>query len=157
MDINDKIAARRQELADAEKRAAAEVKEAEQARKAVEERRKREALDAVAADLSTTELPMLREGDHLVLPAPEPEPFDPAEMTQAALSDLLDREARKAWSTGEQWQVIGPICAGVALVLVPFLGFPLAIFGIWRSSRIRKKHRATIIQRYPALFGTLTT
>jgi hypothetical protein len=157
MEMKDKIAARRQELADLARQADAHGKALVKAEKAADKARKSEALDAIAAELSTPELQVQSDGARLTLPIPELELFDPTEMKLSALNDLLDREARKEWTAGENWQVIGSTSAGIALLYIPFLGIPLIVFGIWYSSRVTKRHRAAIMERYPALFDSLAT
>jgi len=62
------------------------------------------------------------------------------------------------WSPAENWQVIGLIVGGVALL--PWV-FPLGllVFGVggWRSWVLNKRYRATVRRRYHAVFSVEPT
>ena len=152
MDIQAQVAARRAERERQARQAHADAQALNEQR-AAEERRQREvALEEIAAELSTDDVTISRDGDSLTLtPSHAPEPLDVRGMKKAQIEQLFQREARKAWTPGENWMAIAPITAGAVLIFIPWVGVPLLIFGFWRMSVANKKHQDLVRARYADL------
>lgn len=158
MDFQSQVAARRAEREQVARQA--QKIASEQARtQALAERAQREnALEAIAADLSNDDIKVVRQGEDLtILQSPTPA-LDLERLRRSKIERLLKHEARKMWSPAENWQVIGLIVGGVALL--PWV-FPLGllVFGVggWRSWALNKRYRATVRRRYHAVFSSEPT
>lgn len=147
MDIQEQVAARRVQLAQREEdQKAADAAEAA-AREAERRQQERDALDTIASDIGLTV-----EGSELALPRQPIPLLDTEGLKQSKIDALLKREARKRWTAGENWQVIGSIVGGICLIHLGGLGFVPLLFGLWRRSAIDRKHRSAVRADYPAIF-----
>ena len=148
MDIRSQVAARREQL----------EREARDTQKlAVEDAktRRNEALEAIAADLSRQDVEVVREGDRLALTRPAAAPLDLDGLRLSEVKRLLDNEARRMWSPVENWQVIGPIVAGI--FLAPWfwpIGAAIFACGIGRRRFLNERYRAEVRRKYPAMFAS---
>lgn len=148
MDIQQQVAARRAELVKREEdRKAADAAEAAQ-RETERREQEKKALDTIASDMGLTV-----EGDELAIIKQPIPPLDTEGLKQSKIDALLNREARKRWTPGENWQVIGSIVGGICLIHIGGLGFVPLLFGLWRRSAINRKHRAAVRADYPAIFA----
>lgn len=152
MDVQAKVAARRVELEETARRAQAASAEEVRSRQIVEQARREEALTAIAADLSTGEVKVARQGDELVIAAPFVPAIDIDGLRRDKVARLLKREARKLWSPGENWQVIGLIVGGLFLITFYGVGLLVILGGMLRGSTLNKRYRAEVQRRYPGLF-----
>ena len=148
MDIQQQVAARRAELVKREEdRKAADAAEAAQ-REAERRQQERDALDSIANDMG-----LAVEDDELTLAKQPIPPLDTEGLKQSKIDTLLNREARKRWTPGENWQVIGSIVGGICLIHLGGLGFVPLLFGLWRRSAINRKYRTAVRADYPAIFA----
>lgn len=148
MDIQQQVAARRAELVKREEdRKAADAAEVAQ-REAERREQAKEALDGIASDMG-----LAVEGDELALAKQTVPPLDTEGLKQSKIDALLNREARKRWTPGENWQVIGSIVGGICLIHLGGLGFVPLLFGLWRRSAINRKYRTAVRTDYPAIFA----
>lgn len=144
MDIKSQVAARRAELE-------RQAREAAEARRATEKAQREEVLDTLAEELSGPDLTVKRQGEELeILEAPPPA-INIQGLKESKVRSLINREARKLWTPAENWQVIGPIVAGVFLITFYGLGLALILFGVMRGSLLNTEYRASVRQRYRAL------
>lgn len=152
MDFQAQVAARRAELEEKARRAKTASAEEARSRQVVEQVRREAALTVIAADLSNRGVEVVRRGDELVIADPIVSAIDIDGLRRDKVALLLNREARKLWSTGENWQVISLIVAGV--FLITFYGFGLLVIlgGMLRGSTLNKRYRAEVRLRYPGLF-----
>lgn len=151
MDIQSRVAARRAELERQAKQAA--VKQAELAQEAERAKRvqREQAVEAIAADLSSAELAVVRDGEELAIVPPTLVPLDVEGLKRSKIEALINREARKRWTTEENWLVIGSIVGGLCLIHLGGFGFIPLLFGLWRRSVINKERRAAVRAEYPSL------
>jgi len=148
MDIQARVAARRQELE------AASRKRAEAIKAATREAEQRE-LERIASELKSDAVPIAVEDGRLAL-AVEPTPIDANVFREGQLAKLLEREARKRWSPAENWWVIAPGAAGLALLIPLFpLGFALLVFGGLARWNFMSRYKAQLRDQYPSVFGPL--
>ncbi|MCC2602410.1 hypothetical protein LKO31_08070 [Sphingopyxis sp. FBM22] len=153
-DMQSKVAARRAQLAQQEREAGAKAAVATAQRQLALQQQKEAAVDTIAAELSINGVAVVGNGDELsIVDQPLP-PLDVEGLKHAKIDSLLKREARKLWSPGENWLVIGCIVGGICLIHLGGLGFIPLLFGLWRGSAINKKHRATVREAYPDIFDT---
>jgi hypothetical protein len=148
MDIQQQVAARRVQLAQQQEDQKAADAAERAAREAERQQQEREALDTIARDKG-----LVVEGDEMLLPQQPIPPLDVEGLKQSKLDALLKREARKRWTAGENWQVIGSIVGGICLIHLGGLGFVPLLFGLWRRSAINRKHRSAVRADYPAIFA----
>ena len=158
MDLQAQIAARRAELkqkADEAQRAASEVARAQaKARQDADQMRRAKAMDEIAADLSRSGTSVQRNGDELEIANALPL-LDIEGLRRSKVKSLLQREARKRWSPGQNWQVIALIVAGFFLVTFYGLGLLLIAAGMLRRSALNKRYQAEVRSQYPGLFPHL--
>lgn len=153
-DIQSKIAARRAELAQSEKDQKAQQVAVEAKRQVAQQQQMNAALDDIASGLSAGGVTLKRDGDELaIVEAPLP-PLDVEGLKQSKVEALLKREARKRWTPGENWLVVGCIVGGVCLIHLGGFGFVPLLIGLWRRSAINKKHRAAVRESYPGIFAS---
>lgn len=152
MDIQSQVAARRAQLAQQERDQKAEQSALEAQRRTAQQQQERDAIDSIASDLSANGVIVERDEDELSV-AGQPLPaLDVASFKQAKIDRLLNREARKRWTAGENWLVIGCIVGGICLIHLGGFGFIPLLIGLWRRSAINKKHRAAVRDAYPSIF-----
>ena len=150
MDVQQQVAARRAELAkqQADRQTAEDIKKAE--RDEAEAEQRRQVTADIAAELSTAYAPVKAEGEDLTMALPLP-PLDVEGMRKSKIEGLLKREARKRWSAGENWLVIGSIVGGICLLHVAGLGLIPLAFGLWFRSVVNKRYRTGLRRDYPHL------
>lgn len=155
MDIQSKVAARRAELA----RAAAE--EAEVANEQAAENRRREkqqrdeALHDLTAELARNGAPVTSDGAELSIAQESPlAPLDRADFKRKALQQLLNKEARRRFTPGENWYMIAPVAAGVVLLpTVTLLAFVLIGIGCAVRYATLNRYRRVLRSEFPKLFN----
>lgn len=134
MDFQSQVAARRAQLEQQQRAAQKAAAEETKARRAVAAERARaieaaaqaqrvEALDVIASDLSQHGADVVRVGDELALAEPPIAALDVEAFRRAKVKRLLKREARKMWTPGQNWQVIGLIVSGVFLITLYGLAY----------------------------------
>jgi hypothetical protein len=155
MDIQSKIAARRAELANQADAAArlAQAEAAEKLRRETEERK--EALSDLAAELSENGTQVTSNGANLSIAAESPlAPLDAADFRRSALQSLLNKEARQRFSPWENWGMIAPLAAGIALLLaIPVFGLLLIAIGVGLRFHYMEQHRKKLRSEFPELFS----
>ncbi|KRB86524.1 hypothetical protein ASE00_07440 [Sphingomonas sp. Root710] len=152
MDIQAKVAARRAELEQQAKLTREQDAAAAAARMAAQQKAEEDALEEIAVEISSETVQVVRDGDGLaIVPSNAPEPLDMRGMKKAQIERLFRREARKAWTPGENWLVIGSITAGACLIFMPFVGIPLLVFGLWRRSVTMNRHKERLRAKYADL------
>lgn len=183
MDIRSKVEQRRAEREAQSRTVQAEAREATQreqvafAEARLEERRRREdALDHIASDLSSDAATVIRENDKLKMAHRllysqikarshalhrEQERLHAVQeyarqLSRPELEKLFRHEARQCWTPGDNWLVIVCISFGFGLLALPMASIPLLIIGFWRRSVLNKKYKEELKSRYPAIFGQLT-
>lgn len=151
MDIQQKVAARRAELAkeEADRKSAKYVEKAKREEALAEQRK--QAVAGVAKELSTAYAPVIAEGEELRMALPLP-PLDVEGLRKSQIERLLKREARKRWSPSENWLVIGSIVGGITFLHIGFLGFIPLLFGLWFRSIVNKRYRNRLLKDYPHIF-----
>lgn len=151
MDIQKQVAARRAELLKQE----ADRKAAEEAMKARREEelatQRKQVVAGIANELSTAYAPVTAEGEELRMELPLP-PLDVEGLRRSQIERLLKREARKRWSPGENWLVIGSIVGGITLMHIGLLGLAPLLFGLWFRSVVNKRYRNRLLKDYPHIF-----
>ena len=152
-DIQSKIAARRAELAQEEKAQKTRRVAVESRRQVARQKQEQAALDSIANDLLAGGIAIERDGEELALvDAPLPL-IDIEGLKRSKVEALLKREARKHWTPGENWLVVGCIVGGICLIHLGGLGFVPLLFGLWQRSAINKKYRNAILSANPGLFA----
>lgn len=153
MDFQAQVAARRAELerqAQHDRRVAAEqAREQREFEKAQHEA----ALDAIALEISTDDVEVVREGSRLAIVEKAAAPIDLEGLRRSEVEKLLRREARKMWAPGENWVVIAPTVA--AFCILPFYWyFSLALWAwaLFASSNFKTQYENKLRSRYPSLF-----
>lgn len=149
MDIHAQVAARRAELEKQKKDAADQAARRVQEQNALDEQQRREAMDKIAEDLSTNGLAVTHVDGELHMDPPTPTPLDVAGLKRSKLRGLLNREARKLWSPGDNWLVISLIVFGVCTILLNGIGLLLIAIGFWRRHVLNKRYRAQITALHP--------
>lgn len=152
-DMQSKIAARRAQLAQQEKEAEAKAAVATAQRQVALQQKKEAAVDTIATELSANGVTVARDGDELSITDRPLAPLDVDGLKQTKIDSLLRREARKMWTPGQNWLVIGAIVGGVCLLPVGGLGFLGLGVGLWARFAINKTHRITLRETYPEIFG----
>jgi len=154
MDFQAQVAARRAELERQAKNdqtaAAARARQQQEFEKAQREA----ALDAIAVEISTEGVEVVREGDRLALVEQAVTPIDISGLRRAEVEKLLKREARKMWAPGENWVVIAPTVAGFCLL--PFAWYASVILWAWAGFarwNFKTQYEAKLRARYPSLFA----
>ncbi len=155
MDIHAQVAARRAELEKQQKDAAEQATRRAQEQRAVDEQQRHQAMDKIAKDLSTNGMAVTHVDGELHIDPPTPTPLDVAALKRSKLRGLLNREARKLWSPGDNWLVISLIVFGVCTILLNGLGLLLIAIGFWRRHALNKRYRAQFSARYPGVFSGL--
>jgi hypothetical protein len=155
MDVQARVAARRAELARQQAQQQAEAKVAAAREKAEEQAQRVEILDDVAADMSTDTISVQRAGDRLTMKDATPRlVVDRSGLKASELDKLLNQEARKAWTPGENWWVIGCVVAGTLIVIpVPVVGCLLLFAGGAKWYHANKNHKEEMKRKYPEIFG----
>lgn len=152
MDVQAQVAARRAELEENARKAKVASAEEARSRQIAEQAKREEALNVIAADLSNSEVEVVRQGDDLVIADPIIPIIDIDGLRKNKVARLLNSEARKLWSPSENWQAIGLIVAGIFLTTFYGVGLLLILGGMLRSAVLNKHYRAVVRQRYPGLF-----
>lgn len=156
MDINEKIAARRAELARLEREADAETQAAKVQAEAIEAARREAAAVALVAEINAgDEVEATHQGETVALVrTPDLTGWSP-EMKQAALMRLFQREARRRWTPTDQWLAISLVAGGVCLIHVAGIGLVAIAAGLWCRARFNRRCREELREEYPELFGAL--
>lgn len=149
MDIQAKVAARRAELQEQARLLKEQEAAVQTARLVQQQKAEDEALDAIARELSTPSVEVVRQGSELAIV--EAQSVDTRGMKKAQIEKLFRREARKAWTPGENWLIIGSITAGACLIFLPLVGIPLLAFGLWRRSVTNRRHHERLVAKYADL------
>lgn len=155
MDIRTKVEARKAELAAGDLAGKKAAEAAEQARVQAERARREAALDKIAQEISHDGIEVERKGEEIEL-VPELEPLDVTGLRKDKLRKLLDREARKLWSPGENWMAITLIVAGLCLIPISIFSLVLSVAGLAHRQNLNKKYRAVVTSKYPGVFAPLT-
>lgn len=151
MDFQSQIAARRAELERTARQAQVAAVAETQAQQAVERAEREKALSAIATDLTRRGVNVTRQGEELAFSQSSRPQLDLAGLRKSKVQGLVNREARRMWSPGENWQVIGLIVSGLFLTTFYGLGLVLILLGVMRRSALNKRYRALLNQRHPAL------
>jgi hypothetical protein len=152
-DIQSKIAARRALLLEQESGRQAQEDAAKKQLQIAVRKQEKTASEAIAADLSTSSTTVKFDGDSLYI-ANETMPYiDVAGLKKQQIDSLLNKEARKRWTVSENWVVIGCIVSGACLVLFSISSIVIVFVGFWKASSFNTKHRASVIEDYPHIFG----
>ena len=156
MDLNAKIAARREERARLEQQAVAE-RAAEQTRAKVEEALQRESVAAALVhDINAgVEAEARRNGETVdLVHVPDPAVLSP-DLKPKALKCLFHREARKLWTPLDQWMIISLVAGGICLIHLAGFGLLLILAGLIRRRAVDKRCRRQLREDYPDLFGAI--
>jgi len=141
-ELNERIAARRNELA--------QQREKDEA---FRKRQEEQVLDTIAASLSDNSVRVRKEGDDLTLDPVDLPTIDVAGLKRAKIEKLLKREARRRWTPADNWLVIGCIVGGLCLLHLGGFGLlPLGI-GLWRQWQLNKRYRSAVEADYPRIFN----
>lgn len=153
MDFQSQVAARRAELEKKAREDQAVAAQQVQMRQAAEQAQRDAALDSIAADLSGDALKIVRQGHELVVFDKPIAPLNVEGLRKEQIAKLLNREARKMWTPGQNWQVIAPMVLGLCLLPVIWLfSAPLFIFSGVRRDLLNKRYKSVLVQRYPEIF-----
>ena len=156
MDIQSQVAARRAELARQAEEAQRHERQAAEEAARRERRQRTEALDGLAAELSTAGTQVVREREQLAIAEEPLAALDGEDFKRSALEGLLSREARQRWTSGQNWAVIASITAGVLTVIPMFpVGILLLIIGFGYADSLKRRYRTVLIGEFPQLFAGL--
>lgn len=152
-DMQSKVAARRAQLAEQEKQAAAEEVAVTAKRQVALQRQKEAAVENISAELSVNGVAVTRNGEELVITERALPLIDVEGLKQDKIDNLLKSEARKMWTPGQNWLVIGMIVGGACLLPAGGVGLLGLGVGLWARFAINKNHRATLRDTYPDIFS----
>lgn len=153
MDIQDKIAARRKQLASenviAQEQAAQQ--QAEYDRQTQIELKQN--LERLARETTEHGFPVIVKDDNIAASAPRIPIMDYDQIKAEKLSKFLKREARKLWTPGQNWKFF--LLLGAGLYLLPFYGLGLLfLLGAWLNHRhFQKQHKEFLREAYLGVFG----
>lgn len=155
MDMNERIAARRRELAqqEAEKTVAAK---AERDRAAEQEARAQKAAAAkITEEINTGGEAKAINDDGVVSLVHDPDAalFGP-EIKNNVRRHLFKQEARKRWTPLDQWVVISLISGGICLLHLAGLGILFIGAGLICRHVFNKRCRRELREIYPNIFGS---
>lgn len=155
MDIHAQVAARRAELEKQQKDAADQVARRAQEQSAIDEQQRHQAMDKIAEDLSSKGVVLTHVDGELRMAPPAPTPLDVVALKRSKLKGLLNREARRLWSPGDNWLVISLIVFGVCTIFLSGIGLLLIAIGFWRRHVLNKRYRAQFSALHPGVFSDL--
>ncbi|MFL6728192.1 MAG: hypothetical protein ACJ8FS_17005 [Sphingomicrobium sp.] len=155
MDIQAQVAARRAELARQAQESVRLDREAAAGRDRQERERRKAALDALATELSAAGTPVQAAGEELrIAEAPPFAALDPVEFKRTSLQAMLGKEARRRWTPGQNWLVIGSVTAGLLLLVPVFeLGLLLLAIGFACRHSFNQRYRKQLVRDFPDLLG----
>lgn len=153
MDIQSKVAARRAELERQAQKAEAESRRIDMEIEEAKKKQRDDALDKLAVELSDDQVEIQRKDGELFLTERNLPPLDVDGLKKSKIEDILNREARKLWTPGENWQVIGCIVSGLCFIYLPIVTILLLIVGWARRSSLNQRYRAIVRDRYPQIFN----
>lgn len=151
MNLQEQVAARRAELARSKQIEAAKATEAAKEQALAEQANRLVALQAVAAELSTPNIEIVAKGEQLKIVPPRLDLSDVEALKASEARKLLNREARKLWTTGENWLVISCISGGVCLLHIAGIGLVPLVVGLLKGSNLNKDYRRQVVEMYPEL------
>jgi hypothetical protein len=155
VDIHAQVSARRAELEQQQREAADQAARRAQDQRAAEQQQRLQAMDRIAGDLSINGVAVSHVDGELHIAPSNPAPLDVTALKQSKLKGLLNREARKRWSPGDNWLVISLIVVGICTILMRGLGLVLIAIGFWRRHVLNKRYRVEVRALHPGVFTDL--
>lgn len=120
MDIQARVAARREQLAQQAQILKKDEDHAAAERRLAEQQQRYDALEMIAAEATSDRVEVSVEENGLTMKREHHFEIDPVELKHSEIDKMLSREARKDWTRGENWQVIASITLGIALLIPAF-------------------------------------
>lgn len=153
-ELQDRIAARRSELAKQKEEAEQQLKKKEEEAEIFRKQQEAVVLDSLASGLSNEQIRLRREGGELAMDQLVAPVIDAEGLKRSKLTRLLKREARKRWTPAENWWIISLIVSGVCTLPLGF-GLLFVGTGLLLRWKLNQRYREMVRSQYPEIFDSL--